>query len=1508
MMLKYYLVLCCAVFALAEEKYTDKYDKIDLDEILENKRLLQAYVNCILDKGKCTPEGKELKDHLEDALQTGCEKCTEAQKKGATKVIEHLIKNELPTWHELTARFDPEGKYKKIYEERARANGIQIPDFPMKALVVIFVIYLFCRCNAEAPTYTTKYDGIDLDEILASSRLLTGYVNCLMDLRPCTPDGKELKKNLPDAISNDCSKCTERQQQGADKVMHYIIDHRPDDWEKLEKKYNSDGSYKRIYLESKVGVLSKTKHSRKTANREYILGIQSHTKRSFLKPIKNMASTLIVLLSLVLAVAIAVPIPQDDAETTTVADVQPLYAVVEVIEDIPVLVPLVGAPEVTTEAETKEPEHKVARRSLRVIMANPRKFSEKIALHNQKQAEETAAFEKIMREVSDATNKVNTSSRRARVKAPKPVVNNDSMLRPSPVGLGSFRSGSLPNVAAPQASAEPENTKVVSPPPDSNWRRTNSDSALHQSCGGEQPAASQPLSPHHPLHSHAHPHSPHQNHRRAADIHLDVLGALGMNPSNRPRSSCEIPRIPNNNNVYESGDGGGGGGGGGGLACGELQVPGGSLPDLTSVHFPPPHYLPHPHRTDPDYQTRYNMSPLDHSWISSSCYQTQCSPPSQYSSTSNINIPSPTMVHSPGSPAESPQTDYNNLHQALLQPFEQITMLDSPVSSYNTTYMNHSSPQTTNSQHTYPQSPGNCGTNGTGAAAGVPRRGARDPVPGGGYALPPLASPAPATPPSIPDIILTDYSGELDPGIFGGEEAQLRAGLDLDDLTLLEEPSALLPDSAVEHELLDRFVGYKYSHADRIQVSKDSSHGETDTVQARPSRNEYLTQNGRAPAGHMTRRNTYDNFAEYKTGRRIKVRDEDAAIEEPEQPYFKRRQPGRFASNNYGNDQLLPNPEASASGFEDNPLESVGLRNDAVNRRRNGARLEDDGEILFENGDNKRVQVTKVMKNEPNDFNAEPSGQSHFYKKYYNPLRSENIEFEEGGSEENQEDSQRDRREVQQPTAEEPSPPETKENKELHNIANEDDQAAIKRHIKKLSSEELDELLNSLSEEKKALLQKIIETDASNENNNLNKREITKKAGAVEENNFLDGGALDTNKISGPTINLNTDGASQNTETTENINSTVCPNDIGETSTSKNSETSLAHSVNKESTNNIDENAQDSAEDNGAAATAELATSKNENKREVNLNDFNNEETLDNHLNPDDSQDALNDQSYVCSQDEDLSQLMDDEEQLHYDVRNTQKRDTEQENDANLSKSLQESFPNSNSYDDSGAYAGSDMAPLIRVKRRNKEHAVKKRAAAIMPIESKVAYVPYRAENEDEDSDEGNEFYDDGFFDRTANFAKNVNKLSDSRRKTLRLNADGTASEVKQSNLMDNIGSDTMSIGSDTDNVLSGVEGVDDNLMFNGAAREKRSVEKGSKLELADDLIKEDLSCSQRSTTVDGSKKSESFSNLVNYDGNEAFGPIPKSYDGELGRYKRIRRLKQSVNPDELSSPKTTGE
>nr|AOG12898.1 chemosensory protein [Eogystia hippophaecolus] len=129
MIMKCVIALICVLgMVIADEKYTDKYDNINLDEILGNKRLLQAYVNCVLDKGKCSPEGKELRDNVEEALQTGCAKCTEAQDKGASRVIEHLIKNEKEIWGELTAKYDPEGKYRKKYEDLAKSKGIEIPE------------------------------------------------------------------------------------------------------------------------------------------------------------------------------------------------------------------------------------------------------------------------------------------------------------------------------------------------------------------------------------------------------------------------------------------------------------------------------------------------------------------------------------------------------------------------------------------------------------------------------------------------------------------------------------------------------------------------------------------------------------------------------------------------------------------------------------------------------------------------------------------------------------------------------------------------------------------------------------------------------------------------------------------------------------------------------------------------------------------------------------------------------------------------------------------------------------------------------------------------------------------------------------------------------------------------------------------------------------------------------------------------------------------------------------
>lgn len=61
--MKLVFVLSCIVVAVfaEEEKYTDKYDNVNLKDILDNKRLLHSYAHCILDKGKCNAEGKELR-------------------------------------------------------------------------------------------------------------------------------------------------------------------------------------------------------------------------------------------------------------------------------------------------------------------------------------------------------------------------------------------------------------------------------------------------------------------------------------------------------------------------------------------------------------------------------------------------------------------------------------------------------------------------------------------------------------------------------------------------------------------------------------------------------------------------------------------------------------------------------------------------------------------------------------------------------------------------------------------------------------------------------------------------------------------------------------------------------------------------------------------------------------------------------------------------------------------------------------------------------------------------------------------------------------------------------------------------------------------------------------------------------------------------------------------------------------------------------------------------------
>ncbi|XP_017779660.1 PREDICTED: ejaculatory bulb-specific protein 3-like [Nicrophorus vespilloides] len=121
------VVLAVVAAKPAEDKYTTKYDNVDLEEILKNKRLLKNYVNCLLEKGNCSPDGAELKKVLPDAIKSECSKCSEKQKNGSRTVLRHLIDKEPEMWKELEAKYDPTGDYAKKYRAEAEKEGIKLP-------------------------------------------------------------------------------------------------------------------------------------------------------------------------------------------------------------------------------------------------------------------------------------------------------------------------------------------------------------------------------------------------------------------------------------------------------------------------------------------------------------------------------------------------------------------------------------------------------------------------------------------------------------------------------------------------------------------------------------------------------------------------------------------------------------------------------------------------------------------------------------------------------------------------------------------------------------------------------------------------------------------------------------------------------------------------------------------------------------------------------------------------------------------------------------------------------------------------------------------------------------------------------------------------------------------------------------------------------------------------------------------------------------------------------------
>lgn len=61
---------------------------------------------------------------------------------------------------------------------------------------------------------------------------------------------------MPDAIQTNCTKCSEKQKLGSEKLISFLIDNKPELWEPLEKKYDPTGEYTQRFLELRKTTVS----------------------------------------------------------------------------------------------------------------------------------------------------------------------------------------------------------------------------------------------------------------------------------------------------------------------------------------------------------------------------------------------------------------------------------------------------------------------------------------------------------------------------------------------------------------------------------------------------------------------------------------------------------------------------------------------------------------------------------------------------------------------------------------------------------------------------------------------------------------------------------------------------------------------------------------------------------------------------------------------------------------------------------------------------------------------------------------------------------------------------------------------------------------------------------------------------------------------------------------------------------------------------------------------------
>ncbi|CAG9563977.1 unnamed protein product [Danaus chrysippus] len=86
-------------------------------------------------------------------------------------------------------------------------------------LLVICALTLVASGIGQQNQFPHRYDNFNPDSIIQNDRILLAYYRCVMDKGPCTKDGKNFKRVLPETLSTACGRCSPNQKSVVRKML-----------------------------------------------------------------------------------------------------------------------------------------------------------------------------------------------------------------------------------------------------------------------------------------------------------------------------------------------------------------------------------------------------------------------------------------------------------------------------------------------------------------------------------------------------------------------------------------------------------------------------------------------------------------------------------------------------------------------------------------------------------------------------------------------------------------------------------------------------------------------------------------------------------------------------------------------------------------------------------------------------------------------------------------------------------------------------------------------------------------------------------------------------------------------------------------------------------------------------------------------------------------------------------------------------------------------------------------